>query len=70
MYSFETSTERNGVTYVASATVSADFLTVRSVTLGSKSASLSSNNEFLANLLLIELVNDAERSQLIRRFDE
>jgi hypothetical protein len=60
MHSFEVQVERNGKTHTATAKVEKDTLTVHSVLLGRKSASLSSNNEALAMLLLIELLNDSD----------
>jgi hypothetical protein len=61
MHNFDVQVERNGKIHTATAKIEKDTLTVYSVVLGRKSASLSSNNEVLAMLLLEELLNDFER---------
>jgi hypothetical protein len=65
MHSFEVEVEHNGKIHTATARIEKDMLTVYSVLLGRKSASLSSNNEVLAMLLLQELLNDFERKNNI-----
>ena len=59
MNSFDIEVERDGKLYKATAKVEGGMLTVSSVNLGSKSASPSSNNNVLAKLLLIELIQKA-----------
>ncbi len=56
MNRFEVEVEKDGKTYKATAKVEGGMLTVSSVILGSKSASVSSNNNVLARLLLHELI--------------
>ena len=63
MNSFDVELTRNDIVYKATAEVEGGMLTVSRFDLGSKSASVSSNNEFLAELLLGELVDDIERRQ-------
>jgi len=59
MQEFEVKIEIENKTYKGSATVAGKVLTVQSFKFGSKSASISSNNEVLARLLLNELVNES-----------
>lgn len=61
MNSFEVELIRNNTTYNATAKIEGGMITVSAFNLGTKSASVSSNNDFLAELLLGELVNDLER---------
>ena len=63
MNSFDVKLIRNDTTYKATAKVEGGMLTVSAFNLGSKSASVSSNNEVLAELLLGELVDNLERRQ-------
>ena len=65
MNKFDISIERNGRKYVGVAKVEDKTLTVTSISFGagSKSSSSSANNEFLAKLLLNELIDDYERSR-------
>lgn len=56
MNTFEVEVEKNGKLYKASAKVEGGMLTVSSVHLGSTSASVSSNNDVLAKILLNELI--------------
>ncbi|TXI47532.1 hypothetical protein [Methylophilus sp.] len=59
MTRFEVEVEKDGKLYQATAKVEDGMLTVSSVNLGSKSASVSSNNNVLAKLLLNELIRNA-----------
>ena len=59
MTRFEVEFEKDGKLYQATAKVEGGMLTVSSVNLGSKSASVSSNNNVLAKLLLNELIRNA-----------
>ena len=59
MNRFEVEVEKDGKLYQATARVEGGMLTVSSVNLGSKSASVSSNNNVLAKLLLNELIRNA-----------
>jgi hypothetical protein len=59
MNRFEVEVEKDGKLYQATAKVEGGMLTVSSVNLGSKSASVSSNNNVLAKLLLNELIRNA-----------
>lgn len=56
MNRFEVEVEKDGKIYKATAKVEGGMLTVSSVIFGSKSASVSSNNNVLARLLLNELI--------------
>ncbi len=58
MTSFDIEKEYEGKTYKARAHIDKGMLTDSSVTLGSKHAKVSSNNEFLASLLFQELIDD------------
>ena len=58
MNRFEVEVEKDGKLYQATAKVEGGMLTVSSVNLGSKSASVSSNNNVLAKLLLNELIRN------------
>lgn len=60
MCSFNVEIEVEGRTYTATAAVEKGMLTVKSIMLGQKSASMSANNESLAELLLHELVNESK----------
>lgn len=56
MNTFEVEVEKDGKLYKATAKIGGGMLTVTSVNLGSKSASISSNNIVLAKQLLTELI--------------
>lgn len=60
MNKFQVEIEIKGKNYNASAVVENGMLTVRSTTLGNKTASESSDNLILARILLRELVNQSE----------
>ena len=58
MNMFEVEVEKDGKLYQATAKIEGGMLTVSSINLGSKSASVSSNNNVLAKLLLNELIRN------------
>lgn len=58
MNTFEVEVEKYGKLYKATAKVEGGMLTVSSVNLGSTSASVSSNNDVLAKMLLNELIRN------------
>ena len=58
MNRFEVEIKIDGKAYKAAAKVEGGMLTVSSVNLGSRSASVSSNNNVLAKLLLNELIRN------------
>jgi hypothetical protein len=60
MHSFDIDINIDGQKYTAVATVDRGMLTVKSIMLGEKSASVSADNEGLAKLLLHELVNQSK----------
>ena len=60
MNTFQVVIEVEGMKYSASAVVESGMLTVKSTTLGSKSASVSGDNNVLASILLRELVNQSK----------
>lgn len=60
MNKFQVEIEIEGKNYNGFAVVENGMLTVRSTTLGNKTASESSNNLILARILLHELVNQSK----------
>ncbi|PKG53087.1 MULTISPECIES: hypothetical protein [Halomonadaceae] len=58
MNRFDVEIEKDGKFFIGQASILGGILTVNSIELGSKSASISSNNEFLAKILLYELLNN------------
>lgn len=58
MNTFEVEVEKYGKLYKATAKVEGGMLTVSAVNLGSTSASVSSNNDVLAKMLLNELIRN------------
>jgi len=60
MNKFQVEIEIEGKNYNASAVVENGMLTVRSTTLGNKTASESSDNLILARILLHELINQSK----------
>lgn len=59
MNKFEVEIEKDGKLFRGYATVSGGMLTVQTPELGSKSATVSANNDALAKLLLWELINQS-----------
>lgn len=62
MNTFEVEVEKYGKLYKATAKVEGGMLTVSAVNLGSTSASVSSNNDVLAKMLLNELIRNTGSS--------
>lgn len=60
MRNFDVEVSYDEQIYKAKAVVEGNTLTVTSLGLGSKSASISGDSEFLAKILLIELVNQSK----------
>lgn len=60
MEKFQIQVEHKGKIIPAAVVVDNKTLTVSTLTYGCKSARVSSNNEFLAELLLKELINQIE----------
>ena len=58
---FEVKVIKNEKEFTGEATVIGKTLTVSSVNLGSRTASTSSNNQFLAKLLLEELIDENQK---------
>lgn len=61
MRKFQISREFEGKTYTASVTVENGILSVSCPILGSKHAKESANNEFMAGILLQELIDHSSR---------
>ncbi|NAO97296.1 MULTISPECIES: hypothetical protein [unclassified Halomonas] len=59
MNRFDVEIEKGGKAFIGKASVSGGMLTVESFEFGSKSASISLNNELLAKILLYELLNNS-----------
>ena len=59
MNRFEVEVEKDGKLYQALAKIESGMLNFSSVNLGNKSASVSSNDNILAKLLLNELIRNA-----------
>ncbi len=63
MHTFDVEIVDEGKTYTATASISQRILTVSSLMLGSKSAQVYSEYQFLAKQLLRELVQANQRQQ-------
>jgi len=59
---FQVKVKKNNRTYRAKAHIERGILTVKMGGAGVKSASVSSNNNILAGMLLREIVNDFEKT--------